>query len=144
MNERHNVRVLVFPADDAALRAEVESSLERIADRGADGDSAEALRTELRPWYRSVTVHVRDAFGGYDGDPVPTWYVYRDGRVRPRNEGLDRLYRAMAVARDTCRSSATAIAASYSVAELAGYGEPPPREAVRGSRRRTAAPRDRV
>jgi hypothetical protein len=127
MQDRRNVRVLVFPADDAALRGEVESALGRASDLGSDAEQAEALRTELQPWYRSISVQVRDAFGGYDGDPVPTWYVYRDGRVRARNEGLDRLYQAMAVARETCRSSAVALEAARSVAHLAGYRQPPPR-----------------
>jgi len=130
MQDRRNVRVLVFPADDAALRGEVESALGRASELGSDIEQAEALRSELRPWYRSITVQVRDAFGGYDGDSVPTWYVYRDGRVRVRNDALDRLYQAMAVARETCRSSAVALEASRSVANLAGYRHhTPPDEA---------------
>ena len=123
MSDRRNVRVLVFPADDVALRAEVESSLDRVSELESDADQIDALTSELRPWYRSVSVHVRDDFGGYDGEAVPTWYVYRDGRVRPRNDELDRLYRALAVARDTCRSSMTALESARSVALAAGYRE---------------------
>jgi hypothetical protein len=123
MNDRRNVRVLVFPADDLALRAEVESTLDRVSELGSDDEQIDALTSGLRPWYRSVTVHVRDDFGGYDGEAVPTWYVYRDGRVRPRNEQLDRLYHALAVARDTCRSSVTALESARSVAHAAGYRE---------------------
>ena len=143
MHDRRNVRVLVFPADDAALRGEVEHTLDRLPEGGSDDQQVETLRAELRPWYRSLSVHVRDSFGGYDGDPVPTWYVYRDGRVRRPDARLERLYRAIAVARETCRSSETAIATSLSVAELAGFRDAVRRPAPSGPEAVTAARRDR-
>jgi hypothetical protein len=123
MTDRTPIRVLVFPPDDAALRREVDHAMHGSSiDERADPTELEA---ELRPWYRSVQVRQRDALGGYDDDPTRVWYVYRDGRIRGRNDGLERLYGAMAQARDTCRLSAEAMRSADAVAELAGFTRRP-------------------
>src|SRR4051794_20483252 len=117
-------RVLVFPADDVALRREVEAAL--VATDAALPEDARiaAVEKHLRTWYRSVQIRTRDPFGGYPDDPTPVWYVYRDGRIRHRNPGLERLYAAIGDARETIRLSESAIESARSVLKVAGVDVP--------------------
>ena len=127
-------RVLVFPADDLALRREVEAAL--AATDGALPEDARiaAIERHLRTWYRSLRIRTRDPFGGYPDDPTPVWYVYRDG-----NPGLERLYVAMGQARETIRLSQHAVNSAQEMLRIAGVTLPdehragafPPVEAVR-------------
>ena len=114
--------MLVFPPDDVPLRHEVDRALAEILPTVPEPRQMAALTDRLRTWYRSVQVRQRDALAGYDDDPTSVWYVYRDGRVRARNERLERLYGAMAAARDTIRLSERALDDSRSAAGRAGYG----------------------
>lgn len=86
MNDRSTLRVLVFPADDVALRHEVDRALHDVDDDQPEQRQMSQLQDRLRPWYRSLTIRSRDALGGYDDDPTRVWYVYRDGRIRSRHE----------------------------------------------------------
>src|SRR4051812_31565394 len=115
MTDRSNVRILSFPVDDDALRAEVERALAVLP---ATGATAAELETALRPWYRSVQVRARNPLGGYADEPSEVWYVYRDGRIRRRNESLDRVYAVLATARSTRRSSEELLAAARRTASL--------------------------
>src|SRR5919112_4592985 len=123
MPDRLNLRVLVFPADDLPLRGEVERALQDLSrgDITASDLTPETLETRLRPWYRSVQVRIRDPLGGYADEPTVVWYVYRDGRIRRRNEPLDGLYSALADARSTTRMSEHVIAEVTSTIRREGF-----------------------
>ena len=86
-----SLRLIVFPDDDRILREEVEASVARLpADLGQD-DARDAVQRDLRTWYRSLVIHERSLLGSYPDDQSQVWYVYRDGRIRPRSGELDRL-----------------------------------------------------
>lgn len=135
-------RVLVFPADDVALRREVEASLAATDPTLPDDARVAAVEQHLRRWYRSVRIRTRDPFGGYPDDPTPVWYVYRDGRIRRRNPGLERLYVAMGQARETIRVSQHAVDSAQVMLRIARVTLPdehpagafPPVEAIRRGR----------
>jgi hypothetical protein len=118
---RTNLRVLVFPPDDVALRHEVDRALAEVVSTVPEPRQMAALTERLRTWYRSVQVRQREPLAGYDDDPTRVWYVYRDGRIRAKNEGLERLYGAMAVARDTYRSTERALQDARVATRRAGY-----------------------
>jgi hypothetical protein len=121
MDDRSAVRVLVFPVDDAALRRDVEAAMRQVGAEGTGVDRASALERRLRQWYRSLQVHQRDELGGYPDEAVTVWYVYRDGRIRRPNETRERLYAALAQARDTCGASAEAMERARVTAGVAGF-----------------------
>ena len=124
MTVRTNLRVLVFPADDLALRHEVDRALADVLATVPEPRQIAALTERLQRWYRSIQIRQRETLAGYDDDPMIVWYVYRDGRIRVRNEGLEHLYGAMATARDTYRSTERALDASREAASNAGYRQP--------------------
>lgn len=123
MPDRPSLRVVTFPADDAGLRADVGALLGATPER-LEVDEPAALERRLRRWYRSIQVRRRDGLGGYDDDPVIVWYVYRDGRIRRRNEARDRLYRALAAARRTYRDSERALESARRIAGVFGTSTP--------------------
>ncbi|HEY8438741.1 MAG TPA: hypothetical protein VIK65_09035 [Candidatus Limnocylindrales bacterium] len=86
MTVRTNLRVLVFPPDDVALRHEVDRALAEVTANVPEPRQMAALTERLRTWYRSIQIRQREPLGGYDDDPTTVWYVYRDGRIRARNE----------------------------------------------------------
>jgi hypothetical protein len=124
VNHRQNVRVLVFPADDVALRREVDKALQDLPENLPEPDVLAALASALKRWYRAIQIRVREDLAGYDDDPTRVWYIYRDGRIRRRNEALEGLYGAMAGARDTIRSSERVLEETRSIARRAGYRDP--------------------
>lgn len=86
MTVRTNLRVLVFPSDDVALRHEVDRALAEVVATVPEPRQMAALTERLRTWYRSIQIRQRQPLGGYDDDPTTVWYVYRDGRIRARND----------------------------------------------------------
>jgi hypothetical protein len=128
---RANLRFVVFPSDDPALVRDVRDAIQRLPEALAEDVARANAQHDLRRWYRSVVIHERDAFGAYPDDPTTVWYVYRDGRVRRPNDGLDRLYAALASARTTCAASAQAIATARTLARTVRAGDRPgPRQAA--------------
>jgi hypothetical protein len=117
-SERPRSRV---PADDIALRREVDKALQDLPGNLPEPDVLAALASALRPWYRAIQIRVREDLAGYDDDPTRVWYIYRDGRIRRRNEELEHLYGAMAGARDTIRSSERVLEESRTITRGAGY-----------------------
>jgi hypothetical protein len=126
LTDRSSVHVLVFPADDVALRAEFHRAFAEVSADLPEARQIADIEDRLRRWYRSVEIRPRDPLGGYDDDPTPVWYVYRDGRIRARNERLERLYGALATARTTVRASEDAIGQARDVARRARYSEHEP------------------
>ena len=147
---RSNLRLLVFPVDDESLRRDVDAAVRRLPEDLSEADARAAVQHDLRRWYRSLSIHERDALGGYPDDPARVWYVYRDGRVRRHDAQLDRLYVALANARLTCASSEAAVAGAQAAARAAGYADVVagrggfvPVPAVRRTPRRSVAPAGR-
>jgi len=119
------LRVVVFPSDDSVLNRDVHDVLRRLPAALTSDLARTAVERELRHWYRSLTIHERDAFGAYPDDPTVVWYVYRDGRVRRHNPSLERLHTALGVARTTCADSERALTNARGAARSAGYAEVP-------------------
>jgi hypothetical protein len=126
MTDRFPLRVLVFPAEDVDLRGEIQAALANIPADLPESRQIADLEKHLRRWYRSIEIRPRDPLGGYDDDPTRVWYVYRDGRIRARNERLERLYGALAAARLTVHASEEAIGKARTAAEHARYPDRPP------------------
>jgi hypothetical protein len=120
MDYETNLRVLVFPADDAGLRREVDAALATLPEGLSEAAQIAAVERRLRRWYRAIQVRPRDTLGGYEDDPTRVWYVYRDGRIRNRNVQLERLYRVIGAARETERHSHRVLEAARDVARFAG------------------------
>src|SRR5215212_8913340 len=73
---------------------------------------------------RQVDAALAATDAGFPDDPTPVWYVYRDGRIRHRNPGLERLYAAIGDARETIRLSESAIESARSMLKIAGVDVP--------------------
>jgi hypothetical protein len=118
---RSNLRLLVFPVTDSALRDEVHEAVARVSDELPNDIARLQVERDLRRWYRSLQIRERDDLGGYPDDPIRVWYVYRDGRVRRQNPVRDRLYDALATARTTRITSEGAIDSARRTATEAGF-----------------------
>jgi len=147
---RSPLRLLVFPADDKGLLRDLDAAVGRVPPEATEDEAMAAVQQDLRRWYRSLTVRERDSLGGYPDDPARVWYVYRDGRIRKHDAGLNRLYRALSEARVTVASSEAAVAGAHAVARAAGYhvdvarpGGFAPAEAVRRTKPRASAAAER-
>jgi len=123
LTDRSSVHVLVFPADDVALRLELQRALREVPAELPEARRIADIEDRLRRWYRSIEIRPRDPLGGYDDDPTRVWYVYRDGRIRARNERLERLYGALATARGTVRAAEVAIAHARNAGRVARSAE---------------------
>jgi hypothetical protein len=90
----------IFPATDKTFRASAETVLRDLEMMASDDYpvSEGDLVCTLRHLYPNVSVHAREELGEV-GEHRVTWYVYRDGRVRPDDWRRDRLYGALAQAR---------------------------------------------
>lgn len=142
------LRLRVFPSSDADFRRDVERALLELPRDLADAELRDLLAGAMRPWYRSIEIVIQDELGHLSLDPTRTWYVYRDGRLRPPNARRDRLYAALASARRTREASVAALDDARAAARQAGYvdwpsgdahAEAPPSEAQRRqSERRTS------
>jgi hypothetical protein len=126
LTDRTALRVLVFPAEDVALRREVQAALADIPADLPESRRIADIEQRLRRWYRSIEIRPRDPLGGYDDDPTAVWYVYRDGRIRARNERLERLYAALASARLTIHASEEAIGKARDAARSARHPDRSP------------------
>jgi DNA primase large subunit len=100
----------IFPATDKTFRASAETVLRDLEMMASDDYpiSEGDLVSTLRQLYPNVSVHARDELGEI-GQHRVTWYVYRDGRVRPDDWRRDRLYRARAQARAAVADSGNTI-----------------------------------
>jgi hypothetical protein len=90
----------IFPATDKIFRASAEAvlrDLEMMASDDYPVSEADLVST-LRHLYPNVSVRARDELGEV-GEHRVSWYVYRDGRIRPDDWRRDRLYGALAQAR---------------------------------------------
>jgi hypothetical protein len=88
---RTDLRFLVFPAEDPALRTDVATVIAALPDRIADDAARVVAERQLRRMYPSLRIQQRDDFGGYPDDPSRVWYVFRDGRIRRPSLVRDRL-----------------------------------------------------
>jgi hypothetical protein len=120
---RANLRLLVFPAADLALRRDVDMAVKRLSEDLPNDLARQELERDLRRWYRSLQIHDRDDLGGYPDDPSHVWYVYRDGRVRRGNPLRERLYAALATARSTRETTEHSIESARRTAVAAGFRE---------------------
>ncbi|HEY6056836.1 MAG TPA: hypothetical protein VIV06_02340 [Candidatus Limnocylindrales bacterium] len=85
------VTLLCFPPEDAAFGAFAEglaASLPAALRSSADGP--EALQGLLRGTYPGATVRARAELASLEVRPRPTWYVYRDGALRPASGSASR------------------------------------------------------
>jgi len=105
MNDRSTVRLLIFPHDDAALGHEVGTAFADVSPDLPEPRQMAELQRRLRRFYGSLVVRGRDELGGYEDDPARVWYIFRDGRIHPYNEPLERLYTVLAAVREKRRSS---------------------------------------
>lgn len=124
MSASRDLRLICFPSADQSFREDVERAREHLPTEGTPNERRDRMLAELRHWYRAVEIVFQDELAQLDLHPLTTWYVYRDGRVRPEDDRRERLYAAMASARRTCDASRTVLADARVVARAAGYREP--------------------
>ena len=103
MPDRGSFRISVFPADDAALRRDLDRALVEFDPNPRDPRDLRAVEEHLRQWYRSLQIRPRIALGGYTDDMATVWYVYRDGRILPRSAEVERFEDEGAAVRATDR-----------------------------------------
>jgi hypothetical protein len=87
----HDLRLLSFPSADATFGEDVERAARHLTDGMSSDDCRAVLLVQLRPWYRAVEIVEQDELAHLDPRPFRVWYLYRDGRDRPENEGRERL-----------------------------------------------------
>jgi hypothetical protein len=128
MNDRDVPPVVVrcFPSADHAFARAAHEALETIQGRsGARATLQAAVDGELRTIYPNSRIVAQDVMATI-GQPVVIWYAYRDGRVRKPDPRRDRIYAAVATARDTVKDSRAVMDNSRSIARSAGFEERPP------------------
>jgi hypothetical protein len=92
-----------FPATDGRFRRDARAALESLGSRV----DPVTLERELRRWYPACVVHDRDGLAAVTASTL--WYVYRDGRARPRYPRSQRLYDALGRSRDLIASTLAAV-----------------------------------
>jgi hypothetical protein len=100
--------VHVFPDDVRLLEDVRRAALAMHLERPGEDDLRHAVEVALRPWYPRLTITCRQELARLS-ESEHVWYVLRDGRVRPPEERRDRLYSALAAARETSERSDQAL-----------------------------------
>ena len=77
------VRLRMFPADDRTFEMDVTAAIQDAAFEVGEDDLIAAVSDRLRARYRQLAIVPRDELASLDVGSGPTWYVFRDGRVRP-------------------------------------------------------------
>jgi hypothetical protein len=121
MSATHPERLRCFPTGDATFREDVERAALTLAEDLSPQERMAGLVERLRPWYRSVEIVPQDELAQFDHFPNDVWYLFRDGRVRMSNERRDRLYAALASARQTLAASQVAMSDAFEAARAAGF-----------------------
>lgn len=104
-------RVVVFPHDDLAFRAHVDSAVERSA-----REDPAKLETYLSDAYPDVRVRERTGLADLGGDRA--WYVYRDGSlISPIDEDW---WKSADLAEFRIDGSGTYVSVNATAAELLG------------------------
>ncbi len=130
MTRSGHIRLHVYPAADATLKADVEREFASLPGGVPDAALRELLLERLRPWYRLIEIVIQEDLAHLSVDPTRTWYIYRDGRIRTPNRQRDRLYAALASARQAVDESGHVLDDAQAAARIAGYRPPPPRRAT--------------
>jgi hypothetical protein len=69
-----------------------------------------------------LTIHPQNRLADIESSRVALWYVYRDGRVRRKEDPrLDRLYAALGTARETTRAVISSLGRADETAASAGF-----------------------
>jgi hypothetical protein len=129
MTRPGHIRLHVYPAADATLKADVEREFASLPGGVPDAALRELLLERLRPWYRLIEVVIQEDLAHLSVDPTRTWYIYRDGRIRTPNRQRDRLYAALASARQSVDESGHVLDDAQAAARIAGYRPSPTRRA---------------
>jgi hypothetical protein len=105
----------IFPSRDQAFRGEVQAAVDHLTSAATDDEAPDPhdLVSLVHGHYPNVSVTSRDEFGSV-GSPRAVWYVFRDKRVRPDNWRRERLYAALARAREVLTDSSMAVGRSKS------------------------------
>ena len=117
------VVVHVFPDDPRLLQDVRRTALAMQADVADAEGLRDAVERGLRPWYPRLTISERDDLARLN-DPEHVWYVMRDGRVRRPREQIDRLYSALATARDTSEQASEALRRADAAIQTARHPRP--------------------
>ena len=98
-----------FPGDDATFRMEVVRVVDGLHSAVADGEELDAddVIDALRRLYPNTRIRHSSRLGTLG--VTQTWYVFRDGRVRPVDGRRERLYEALSDARSAVADSSRAI-----------------------------------
>jgi hypothetical protein len=126
MSAPRDLRLTCFPSADHAFREDVVRAAEDLPEDAPDSVRRDRLVASLRPWYRKVEIVFQDELAHFELQPIHTWYVYRDGRVRRADERRERLYAALASARRTINASRSALDDARVLVRAAGYREDGP------------------
>ena len=102
------LRVLSLPTEDAIFAGFIARTLRDVPSLS----TPRRLRIHLRPLYPRLVVQPRRLV-----EPLPTWYVFRDGRIRPRGVMPD-WWTAPDVATVTIASDGVVTSANGAFAEL--------------------------
>jgi len=108
--------VKIFPPQDDDFRGEVEHALSQLT--AAPVESAPEPRDLVAlvcGHYPNVSIASRDEFGTLGSTRV-VWYVFRDHRIRSDDARRERLYGALARARNMVSDSNRALGRSRSAA----------------------------
>jgi hypothetical protein len=122
MTRPGHIRLHVYPAADSTLKTDVEREFASLPGGVPDAALRELLLQRLRPWYRLIEIVIQEDLAHLSVDPTRTWYIYRDGRIRTPNRRRDRLYAALASARQSVDESGHVLEDAQAAARIAGYG----------------------
>ena len=113
------VLVRVFPRH-ARLAEDVRRvALAALGSSANDEELRANLERGLRAWYPRLTVRTREGLAMID-EHDRVWYVMRDGRVPP-DPGKDRLFAALASARDRKADSEAVLARARELVEASDH-----------------------
>jgi hypothetical protein len=113
-------RFHIFPETDTHLGREIRKAYCSAPESLSDAARIAFVEAALRSTYRLMSIRSQHPLGRTPGaDRV--WYVFRDGGVRRSNAQLDRLYGALATARDLRQRTIGSIESACDTARDAGY-----------------------
>jgi hypothetical protein len=78
-----DVRLRMFPADDPTFEMDVTAAIQDAALEVGEDELIAAVADRLRGRYRQLSIVPQNDLARLEIDPAPTWYVFRDGRIRP-------------------------------------------------------------
>ena len=118
MTNESSISIHAFPEDERLVQDVRRTALAMASEHASEPELRRRVEQSLRQWYPRLTISRREDFASL-GPREHVWYVLRDGRVRRPQPAIDRMYTALADARETSAAWDSAMRRASEALELA-------------------------